>query len=95
MLTDGARTIELHHVAGNGHHAGLLMAYLPRERILVEADVFTVHAPGGPVPATPNPYTLNFYENLQRLQMEPARILGLHGRATDMAELRRLLGRAR
>lgn len=94
VLTDGTRNVELHHIAGNGHNAGIVMAYLPRERVLVEADVFTVNAPNAPVPATPNAYAVNLYENIQRLKLDVGPILGLHGRATDMAELRRLIGRA-
>ena len=35
------RTIEIHHIAGNAHADGLLMVYLPKEKLLSEADVFT------------------------------------------------------
>ena len=94
VLSDGSRTLELHRIAGNGHNDGILMAWLPRERILVEADVLTVNAPNAPVPATPNAFSVNLYDNIQRLKLEPAMILGLHGQATTMAELRRLIGRA-
>jgi glyoxylase-like metal-dependent hydrolase (beta-lactamase superfamily II) len=93
VLTDGSRVVEVHHLAGNTHDEGLLVAYLPRERILIEADAFTVNVPNAPVPATPNPFSVNLYENIQRLKLQPARILGLHGQATDMAELRRMIQR--
>ena len=93
VLSDGSRTLELHRIAGNGHNDGILMAWLPRERILVEADVLTVNAPNAPVPATPNAFSVNLYDNIQRLKLEPA-MIGLHGQATTMAELRRLIGRA-
>ena len=32
-------TVQLFHIAGNPHADTLLMAYFPKERILVEADV--------------------------------------------------------
>src|SRR5207249_9497532 len=32
VLTDGNHVIELHHMQGIGHHDGLLMVYLPREK---------------------------------------------------------------
>jgi hypothetical protein len=39
---------------GSPHSEGMLMAYLPREKILIEADVFTparCAAAGDPAPA--------------------------------------------
>ena len=41
VMTDGTRTVEIHHIAGNAHCEGLLMVYLPKEKLLSEADVFT------------------------------------------------------
>ena len=43
VLTDGNRTIELHHLLGSGHNEGLVVAYLPKEKILVEADSYRAH----------------------------------------------------
>jgi len=40
IITDGARTIELHHIAGNLHNDGILMIYFPKERILAVCDMF-------------------------------------------------------
>ena len=55
VLSDDTRTIELHHIQGNMHNDGLLMAYLPKEKLLVEADVYNPPAPNTPPPAQPNP----------------------------------------
>ena len=43
-LTDGTRTVEIYHLAGSTHYDGLLVVYLPKERFLVEADVYTAGA---------------------------------------------------
>jgi hypothetical protein len=32
VLTDGNQVIELYHIRGNGHNAGLLFAYLPKQK---------------------------------------------------------------
>jgi hypothetical protein len=32
--------MEIHHVQGNQHNLGLLMAYLPKEEILICADIY-------------------------------------------------------
>ena len=45
VITDGTMTVNLYPVTGV-HSQTMLMAYFPRQRILVEADVYT---PGGAV----------------------------------------------
>ena len=93
-ITDGARTLDLYHIQGNGHNEGILMAFLPRERVLIEADVFTPPPPNAPPPAAISAYTSNLEENIQRLRLNPQQILPLHGRIVGMAELRKALGKA-
>jgi hypothetical protein len=85
--------MELHHIAGNAHNAGILMAYLPAEKILIEADVFTPGAPGAPPPATPNPFSVNLHENIQRLGIAVEQIPPLHGRLVPMSDLLKAIGK--
>ena len=40
VMTDGNHVIELYHLQGSGHNEGLIVAYFPKEKILVEADAF-------------------------------------------------------
>ena len=87
VLTDGARSVEIHHIAGNAHADGLLMVYLPKEKLLSEADVFT------PPPAMPpSPFTLNLTDNLKRLNLAVDRLLPLHGRLVPIADLHTAVG---
>lgn len=87
-LTDGARTMEIHHIQGNGHNDGIIMAYLPKERILIEADLFTPPAdPKTPPPEPRSPFAVNLGENLDRLKLNYQTVLPLHGRRSDRAEL--------
>lgn len=86
-LTDGARTIQIHRLAGNGHNDGFLMVYLPAEKILVQVDAWAPTAPNVPPPAVPSPFALNLFENIERLKLDVAQIAALHGpRAATMAE---------
>ena len=39
VLSDGMRTLELHHVPKHAHSDAMLVAYLPKERILFSADL--------------------------------------------------------
>jgi glyoxylase-like metal-dependent hydrolase (beta-lactamase superfamily II) len=92
VLTDGARTIELHHIAGNAHADDLLMAYLPREKLLIEADVFTPPPANAPPPARPLNFTVNLDDNLKRLGLGVDRLLPLHGRIVPIGDMARALG---
>jgi glyoxylase-like metal-dependent hydrolase (beta-lactamase superfamily II) len=93
VLSDGARTVELHHIQGNPHNTGIVMAWLPKEKLLVEVDVYTPLAPNAPPPATPNPASVNLYENIQRLNLDVNQIAPLHGRLVTLADLKKTIGK--
>src|SRR5215470_16109748 len=48
VMNDATRTVEIHHIAGSPHEDGMLMVYLPKEKLLIEADVFTPPPPNAP-----------------------------------------------
>jgi hypothetical protein len=52
MLTDGARTIEVHRIVNSPHDDGFAMVYLPAEKIVIEADAYTPPAVAAP-PSVP------------------------------------------
>jgi len=99
VLTDGTRTIELHHLSGSGHNEGLIVAYLPKEKILVEADAFNP-PPQPPTAAPPSisPYTKNLADSIDRLKLDVQRIIPIHypadNRNVGSAELMKMVGRA-
>ena len=90
VLTDGARSVELYQIVGNAHHDGIVMAYLRKEKLLIEADVFT---PGGAAPKTPDPFSVNLEANVRRLNIEVDRILPLHGNIAPYVELMKAIGK--
>ena len=95
VLTDGTHEIDLYHVEKSGHSGSMLIAYLPKDKVLVEADLYTTpDAPSGGAEAPINPYTVSLVENLERLKLDPERIIGLHGREATRDELFRAAGRA-
>jgi glyoxylase-like metal-dependent hydrolase (beta-lactamase superfamily II) len=94
VMSDKTRTLELHHVMGNPHNDGILMAYLPAEKLLIEVDLFTPPAPGAKPPAVVSPNTLNFVENVEKLMLDVERILPLHGPGVATKEdLYRFIGK--
>jgi glyoxylase-like metal-dependent hydrolase (beta-lactamase superfamily II) len=79
-LKDATRTVNLYRIAGNPHADTMLMAYFPKERILVEADAYT---PGAAV----LPYAPNLLENVTKRNLRVDRIVPLHGTIAEYAEL--------
>jgi glyoxylase-like metal-dependent hydrolase (beta-lactamase superfamily II) len=79
VISDGTRTLDLHTVQGLDHAAGMLMAYLPKERILINADLYSPPAPGVP-PPSPSASTATFRHNVDRLKLEVAQHVPIHGR---------------
>ena len=60
--------------------AGILIAFLPREKILVEADLYTPPAANAAAASGPvNPAALALLDNLEKLRLDFDTILPLHG----------------
>jgi glyoxylase-like metal-dependent hydrolase (beta-lactamase superfamily II) len=94
VLTDAVRPVEIYRIAENAHSDDLGLIYLPKEKILIEADAYTPPAANVPPPASPNPYSVNLYENIQKLRLEVAQIAALHGpRVVTLADLKAAIGR--
>ena len=70
------------------------MAYLPKEKLLVKADVFTPAASNAAPPAQPNPNSVALYDNVERLKLTVDQILPLHGRKVPLSELQKWIGKA-
>ena len=65
ILKDDTHTIELHHIENLEHSDGMLVAYLPKERILFSGD-FNVPAAGQPV----SPSIGTLVQNVDRLKLD-------------------------
>ncbi len=97
VFQDATRTLELHVIKGLPHSDGLVVGYLPKERILVYGDMFNLPAANNPVPDPPVISTMVFLENIERLKLDVERILSVHtlnpDRLATVADLRASLGR--
>jgi glyoxylase-like metal-dependent hydrolase (beta-lactamase superfamily II) len=86
-LADATRTIELHKIVGGPHSDSMLMVYLPKEKLLIQADAYTPLPPNAPPPSPPNANNVNLVDNIERLKLPVDRILPLHGRVVPVTEL--------
>jgi len=78
VLQDETRTLELHHVKDLEHSDAMLIAYLPKEKILFTAD-FNIPAPGQPV----SPSIPTLIANIERLHLDFDRYVTVHAPNPD------------
>jgi glyoxylase-like metal-dependent hydrolase (beta-lactamase superfamily II) len=83
--------MEVHHVQGLNHVEGMLMAYLPKEKILIEADMYNAPPPGATAPP-PSAAAKTFLSNVRRLKLEVATLVPIHGPAVPWADFVQLMG---
>jgi glyoxylase-like metal-dependent hydrolase (beta-lactamase superfamily II) len=89
VFTDGNRTLEVHLVKGLPHADGMLIGYLPREKIVVYADMFNLPTAASPVPNPPVVGTQIFVENLERLGLDYESVVSVHAPNPDRPITRR------
>ena len=92
VLTDGMRSVELYHVADNHHSDTFLMAYLPKEKLLIEADSFTPGPPNAPPPRSSTRCTRIWSTTCSGSNLPVDKILPLHGRVVPATELYAAVG---
>jgi glyoxylase-like metal-dependent hydrolase (beta-lactamase superfamily II) len=97
VFQDATRTFELHVIKGLPHADGNVVGYLPKEKILVYADMFNLPPADAPVPDPPVTGTMVFADNIDRLKLDVERIMSVHSlnpdRLTSVADIRSSLGR--
>jgi glyoxylase-like metal-dependent hydrolase (beta-lactamase superfamily II) len=78
VFQDATRTVEIHVIKGLPHADGIVVAWLPKEKILVYADMFNFPPANAPVPDPQVIGTRVFMENITRLGFDPVGILSIH-----------------
>jgi glyoxylase-like metal-dependent hydrolase (beta-lactamase superfamily II) len=93
VFSEGGRVVEIHDVGPNPHVAEIAVAYLPKERALFVADLFTIPVEGPITPA--GAATRQFAEKIQALGLAVEKIVPAHGRVGTMDELRQVVSAGR
>jgi glyoxylase-like metal-dependent hydrolase (beta-lactamase superfamily II) len=90
VYSDGTRTVEMYHVAPVPHSNGLMVAYIPKEKILFQGD-FSLPAPGQPG----NDHVKALVPILEKLNLDFDRYINVHASATPQtkADLWKAVGR--
>lgn len=91
VFTDDTNTLELYRVSTD-HNDGMLVAFLPKAKLLVEADMWNPPAANAPPPVAVSPVTVQLVEGIKKLNLDVQQIAGLHGRLATVQELRTAAG---
>src|SRR4029077_12936136 len=79
--------------AQGNHSADMLIAYLPKEKILFNADLYSPPTQGAqPTPPTASMRTLD--QNIRRLKLDVAQHVPAHGRVGTQEEFLKIVGSA-
>ena len=94
VLTDGNHVVELYRLKDSTHNDGLLMAYLPKEKVLLQGDGWNPPAEQDAAPGPLNNlvYNKNLINNIQRLKLNVETMVPVHypgTRAVTFAEFKR------
>jgi glyoxylase-like metal-dependent hydrolase (beta-lactamase superfamily II) len=83
VLTDGSRQVEI-YLLPTSHAEDLQVVYLPREKILIEAD----HVSPRKNKVAPGPRVDEFLQGVEKLKLDVTTIAGIHGDTGNMEGLR-------
>jgi len=94
VLTDGNHVVELYRLKDSTHNDGLIVAYLPKEKVLLEADGWNPPAEQDAAPGPLNNliYNKNLMDNIQRLKLNAETMVPVHypgTRTVTFAEFKR------
>ncbi len=93
VFQDDKHLVEIYDVGPNPHANEILVAYLPKEKILFQADLFNT-APNGTIPIAQDT-TVSFGERLKELGLQVEKIYSVHGRPATPQELQTAIEKRR
>src|SRR5581483_45427 len=82
VYTDGSRTVEMYHVSPVPHSNGLLVAYIPKEKILFQGDFSLPAEPGQPA----NDHVKALAPILKKLNLDFERYINVHTSPTPQTK---------
>jgi glyoxylase-like metal-dependent hydrolase (beta-lactamase superfamily II) len=91
VLTDSMNALELYHIQ-NDHADTMLLGYLPKQKVLIEVDLWNPPPAGTPNPA-PGRDIQVLWDTIQRMKLDVQQITPMHGRLVTLADLRTAAGR--
>ena len=91
VISDGTRTLDVYPVPAFDHASTMVIAYLPRERMVVNADMYTPPKQGAPLPK-PSESSRRLLQTIQQNGLDVAQHVGLHGGIGPHDDLVKIVG---
>ncbi len=85
VFTDGAQTVELYDIGRGPHMDEMIVAYLPKEKIIFQGDLLNRPEDGRAVPG--NATTAHFADWLRKSGLSVERVVGVHGPVATLDDL--------
>ena len=89
-ISDGQKSIMLYHVDNLNHAEDMLVAYLPQDKILINADLWGP-PPAGAATANVNLSAVTLFRNIKRLKLDVAQHVPIHGNPGPNADFERIV----
>lgn len=93
-ISDGQRALMVYLVQGLNHNEAMAIAYLPQEKIVINADLWSPPQQGAAPPANIGQSAIALYNNIKRLKLDVAQHVPIHGRPGPHADFERMVGPA-
>ena len=82
VFTDGTQTLEIIDIGPSPHAEEMLVAYLPKEKLIFQGDLVNLPNSGKFMPSTVNDTTLHFFDWVTKSGLPVARVAAVHGPST-------------
>ena len=83
VITDNSRILRVYYVQPLQHVTGMLMAYLPAEGIVFQADLYDTHEPPRPAQL---PAMRSLFNQVERMKLNVETLAPVHGRPVPWSE---------
>lgn len=94
VISDGERNLDVYYAQGLASHVeGMLMAYLPKEKILIEADLFDTPAKGEALPDVAKDLNDGLLNNVRQIGLDVETIAPIHGAVIKWSDAVKLMRR--
>jgi glyoxylase-like metal-dependent hydrolase (beta-lactamase superfamily II) len=93
VFTDGTQTVEILDIGPSPHANEMLVAYVPKAKLVFQGDLVNLPASGKYQPTTINDTTIQFFQAIQKLGLDVETIAAVHGPSTTLGDLRQAIER--
>ena len=91
VIEEAGRVMRMYYVNPLQHAEGMLIAYLPKEKILMQSDIVNTN---NPLPAKPTADMQSLFTAVTRLKLDVAQIVPIHGKPIPWSDFAKLFAPA-